>query len=96
MEDKLGRKAQEMLMAYISPAPNMYRTNWEPVYNYGISRPALANVARNYYGDAINNLLGNVNNQYLMGILNDARNRNIEQQRLNAMQYGGYPLYPMD
>ena len=89
-------KVKELLVAYASPAPYLVRNNWEPIAEYGASRPALANVARNYYGNAINNILGNVNNQYLANILNDARNRNLEYQRLNAMQYGGYPMYPVD
>lgn len=88
--------AKELIYNYASPAPYLVRENWQPVADYGVSKPALANVARNYYGNAINNLLGNVNNQYLVNMLNDARNRNLEYQRLNAMQYGGYPMYPMD
>ena len=87
---------EDNIMAYASPAPFLVRENWQPVADYGVSRAALENVARNYYGNAINKLLGNTNNQFLMGILNDARNNNLERQRLNAMQYGGYPMYPMD
>lgn len=88
---------KQMIQNYASPIPYMSRNeNWAPVAFYGVSKPTLENVARNYYGNAINSILGNTNNQYLLNILNEARNRNLEQQRLNQMKYGEYPMYPVD
>lgn len=90
---------KELIYNYASPVPYMARENWAPVAFYGVSKPALANVARNYYGDAINKILGNVDwrtNRELFDFMNDLRNRNNHYYMNNAMKYGEYPMYPLD
>lgn len=93
----LKQTVKDSLWNYASPVPHMARNeNWAPVAFYGASRPTLENVARNYYSDMINKILGSTDNQYLINLLNQARIRNQEQQRLNQMRYGEYPMYPLD
>lgn len=96
MAESLKDLAKELIYNYASPAPYLTRNGWEPVAEYGVSRPTLANVARGYYGGMLNNMFNNVDDQRLRDILNNAMVMNREHQRLNAMQYGGYPLYPED
>lgn len=95
--DRLKNSVINMLYNYASPAPYLYRTNWLPVVDYGVNRSTLANVGRNYYGDALGNIANRLGISHpAYGFVNDLQNRNLEQQRLNAMRYGGYPVYPQD
>lgn len=95
--NRLKKGISNWLLDYAEPVDYMYRANWLPIVDYGVNRNTLANVARNYYGDALGNVANRIGiSNPLYGLVNDLQNRNIEQQRLNAMRYGGYPVYPQD
>lgn len=88
---------KDALWNYSIVAPNTARNeNWAPIAFYGASRPTLENVGRGYYENMLNSMLGNTNNPQIQALINNAIIRNREKQRMNQMQYGASPLYPLD
>lgn len=74
----------------ISPNPYMYFNGFEDVYRYGVSKPAIANALRGYYGKALDKMLGNkyiMNNRELYDILSRAQNVNDNRMMYNSMRY---------
>ena len=74
----------------ISPNPYMYLNGFEDVYRYGVSKPSMTNVARGYYGRALDKMLGNkyvMNNKELYDILSRAQNINDNKMLFNSMRY---------
>lgn len=81
------------LYRWVSPAPYMYRTGFEPIYNQGVTPQSMGEMVRQLYMNGLNNAAGWAQrNQHpnIQALMNNLRNQQIYNNYKGIPESGMY------